>query len=224
MTAPSPWCWTPILGVAMNKPQTEVIGLLKENCYLLAGQTGALVIDPGEATPAVMEFCETNRDKSLAVLLTHAHFDHILGAGELKERFGATVMIGEPDAPGLEDPRLNLCGRLRLRQKTVVADRLLQDGDVVRVGDWTVQVLSTPGHTKGGVCYRIKTWLFSGDTLFAGSFGRTDFPGGDAAALLASLERLFDATTDCDVFPGHGEPTTLFFEKNTNPYKRFLHS
>lgn len=204
------------------KLQREVIGPLSVNCYFLTTDTAAVIIDPSAFTENIKAFCEDNNGKEIAVLLTHCHFDHILGAEKIRELYGAKIMIGREDEIGLKDTRLSLSDRFRANQNPFSADVLLDDGDIVKVGDIELTVISTPGHTKGGVCYLTGDMLFSGDTLFCESFGRTDFYGGDAKALKASLDKLLTLPEELKVYAGHGESTTIFHEKKYNVYKGYL--
>lgn len=195
------------------------LGAMQANCYLLSDDKGiTAVIDPGDEAATILE---TVRGEGLAVeaiLLTHAHFDHILAADEVRLETGAPVYVYEADAPALADPRRSLTMLAQSGAGTLQADRLLKDGEMLRVGELSVVVLHTPGHTPGSCCFWCGDALFSGDTLFAGSIGRTDFPGGDDQAMAASLRMLAALEGDIRVFPGHGESTTLSRERVENPY------
>ncbi len=191
------------------------VGAYSANCCLVLDANGnTAVIDPGDEAERILaharEFSLTVR----AVLLTHAHFDHMGAAAALQRATGAPLYVHEADARGLCDPRYSV---LPVGDPPH-ADRLLQDGDTVTVGSLTFTVLHTPGHTTGSVCYRCENVLFAGDTLFAGSIGRTDFAGGDMTAMRQSLRRLSELPDELSVVPGHGEETTIGYEKQTNPF------
>ena len=195
------------------------LGALQANCYLLPDEEGATaVIDPGDEAGTILETVRAGELAVEAILLTHAHFDHILAADELRRETGAPVYVYETDAPALADPRRSLTVLAKGGAGPLRADHLLKDGEELRVGRLAVSVLHTPGHTPGSCCFLCGDALFSGDTLFAGSIGRTDFPGGDDQAMAASLRMLAALEPGIRVFPGHGESTTLSKERMENPY------
>lgn len=196
------------------------LGHIQTNCYLIEGERGAVVIDPGFDSDEVTKFLFDNKDKERLILLTHAHFDHIGGAPKLRETTNTPIAIGEYEAEALSDPEVNLSSRFHTHFGDFEEDRKLCDGDEIKVGDLCFKVIFTPGHTKGGVSYLSGENLFSGDTLFLESIGRTDFPGGDFAVLKASIEKLYALPQDTKVFPGHGEDTTIRNEKKYNPFVR----
>ena len=195
------------------------LGALQANCYLLSDEEGATaVIDPGDEAGTILETVRAGELAVEAILLTPAHFVHILAADELRRETGAPVYVYETDAPALADPRRSLTVLAKGGAGPLRADHLLKDGEELRVGRLAVSVLHTPGHTPGSCCFLCGDALFSGDTLFAGSIGRTDFPGGDDQAMAASLRMLAALEPGIRVFPGHGESTTLSKERMENPY------
>lgn len=199
------------------------VGGLSTNCYIVSDDSGhAAIIDPGGDARRILNAV---KDKNLTVdviLLTHAHFDHIMAVEEIRVATAAQLCVGAGDAPMLGDVQVNLSAMVYPTQAVeLTADRLLLEGDTVCFGNATLTVMETPGHTRGGVCYLGEDVLFSGDTLFAGSIGRTDLPGGDMTVLRRSLARLAALDGDFTVYPGHGEETTLSFEKAANPYLVF---
>lgn len=190
--------------------QALQVGSIPTNCYLVfdPGRTDALVIDPGDNPERI--FAALNGRTPAAVLLTHGHFDH---TGALSAFAGVPIYIHEADAPMLSDPHLSVGdgnGDLRPRP---AATHLLADGEQMHLAGLDIAVLHTPGHTPGGVTYQIGDALFTGDTLFAHGYGRTDLPGGDFSALRRSLRRLLHLAGDFRVFPGHSESTTLNHER-----------
>ena len=204
--------------------RTLTLGPLETNCYILTDpETGdTAVIDPGLDEEQLLDLCKPIAKQIKWLLLTHSHFDHIMGLAALKELTGAPVAVHRLDADGLTDPRASMyrmCAQYYAHpQQPAPPDRLLEDGDELPLGGGRIRVLHTPGHTVGGVCFLTDDALFSGDTLFAGGVGRTDFPGGDYSALRESLQRLAALEGDLRVFPGHGPATTLGRERRENPY------
>lgn len=194
------------------------------NCYiLLDDESGeAAAVDCAVCSEAYRDFLHKLGVKSLKyILLTHGHFDHILGVKQLKELCGGDICIHEADAPCLTDEKksLNFYAHFGV-QEYVSPDILLHDGDKLYLGKNEISVRHTPGHTPGSVCFTVNGSMFCGDTLFRLSCGRTDMPGGSTPALLRSLEEIGKIPGDADVYPGHGELTTLAFEKENNRYLR----
>ena len=189
--------------------RTLTLGDYQTNCYLVSDENGdTAVIDPGDRPEEILNVARAQHLTIRAVLLTHGHFDHVGAVRGIAEAMHCPVYVGEKDL-SLPAP---------LRGGLVATDTY---GDRLCVGSLTFDVLPTPGHTAGSVCLRCGDALFSGDTLFAGSCGRTDL-GGDAAQLAASLSRLAALKEPLVVYPGHGPKTTLEREKACNPYLRVL--
>lgn len=191
-------------------------------CYLVSGDTSAdaLVIDPGDEADQIAEAIRTDGLNLCGIVNTHGHVDHIGANRVLKEQFDCPIMIHGLDAPMLTDPSANLSVLTGLPDVTSpTADRLLKDGDQIEAGDLRFLVIHTPGHTPGGVCLYSEGVLFSGDTLFSGSVGRTDFPGGSPESLLQCImQKLLILPDDTVVYPGHGPETTIGTERRTNPW------
>lgn len=208
----------------MLKVITLPLGSYRTNCYIVtdtaSGETA--VVDPGEYNSALETALRTaGTEKIKYVLLTHGHFDHICGAYSLKENFGGEVLIHEGDRKCLESTEWSLCDSVEGYSQTVMSpDRQLADGDTLLLGETQLSVMHTPGHTRGGVCYIGDGKIFSGDTLFKVGIGRTDLPGGHLRTLVNSLRRIGALEGDFEIFPGHGESTTLSYELTQNSLLR----
>lgn len=194
--------------------RTVTGGPLEVNTYVvgLGGGQECLLIDPG-AEFASVEGAVCGRTVT-AVLLTHAHFDHMLYARPWLER-GAKLYVHELDAPALADPELNVSGVIGAKLTLPQADVLLHESDVIREAGLELSVLHTPGHTPGGVCYQAGDVLFSGDTMFYGSYGRVDLPGGNNMQMAMSLKRLLALPKETVAYPGHGMKTKIAWERGT---------
>ena len=189
-------------------------GPLDVNTYIVARDAHAdacVLVDPG-VPEASLRRAISGRKVS-AVLLTHAHFDHMLSAQAFLDE-GARLYLGAADVPALTDEALNLCGMIGTQLRIDARPIALREGDTVRAAGLCLRVLETPGHTPGGVCYAGEGVLFAGDTLFEGGYGRTDFPGGSAQALRRSLHRLCtELGAEVRVLCGHGGETTIARER-----------
>lgn len=191
------------------------------NCYGILTQKAAIVVDPGKYTTKLADFLNDNTDKTRLILITHAHYDHIGGALQLRQQTGVKIAIGKNEEFALSDTAFNLSGRFTPAIPPFNADYTIEDEEEFTVGDITVKAFETPGHTVGGMCYLINDCLFSGDMLFYETVGRVDLPGGNMYDMKQSLDRmmwLFD--DEIKVFSGHGEMTTIGHERKNNPYLR----
>ncbi len=199
-----------------------VVGPLQVNCFILADDKTkeAVVIDPGDDAVDILKII---REKSLLVkyiVNTHAHFDHVGANGAVKEATGAQLLMHEAEAPVLASIA-NQSKSFGMRAVTSPSpDRLLKHGDVINAGEVSLRVLHTPGHTPGGISlFEEEGLVFTGDALFAGSIGRTDFPGGDLLTLLRSIKtQLMTLPDDTKVFSGHGPASTIGDERQENPF------
>lgn len=187
---------------------TVPLGLYQTNCYILAESDRCLVIDPGDEAEKLLALLQRHSLTVEAVLLTHGHFDHVGAVKTLAAETDCRVFLHEEE---LTLPAAMTAGKLYYTD-------LYKEGDRLTLAGMTFEVLHTPGHTPGSLCLRFGEHLFSGDTLFAGSCGRTDFPGSSPAAMVRSLSRLAQLEDDLKVYPGHGESTTIGEEKRYNPY------
>jgi glyoxylase-like metal-dependent hydrolase (beta-lactamase superfamily II) len=199
------------------------LGPLQTNCYIIYGKDKkAAVIDPAFYADSIQSVLDENELILDKILLTHAHFDHIMAVEELRKN-GAELYLHADDEEMLNSPKLNCM--LGFMGKSLVfkkPEHLLKDGDTVDIGGEKIRVMHTPGHTKGSVCYITDGVIFSGDTLFCGSIGRTDLYGGDYETLINSLKKLSVIEENLTVLSGHGERTTLQKEKNDNIYMKTL--
>lgn len=205
------------------KIETLVLGDVRTNCYLLINEETleTIVVDPADRADVIARKAVDEGLNLKAVFLTHGHGDHILAVSDLKRDFGLKVYASEAEKELLSDPEQNLSRALFGMAVTVKPDVLLKDGQEFEEAGMKFRMLLTPGHTPGGCCYYQpeEKVLFSGDTLFSGSIGRTDFPGGNLSALVRSVkEKLLVLPEDVKVYPGHEEMTSIGQEKKYNPY------
>jgi hydroxyacylglutathione hydrolase len=199
------------------------VGMLQCNCSILGDETSheAIVVDPGDDIPRILALLDKHKLTVKQILITHAHIDHIAGAARLKKITGAPILYNPRDLPlvkmmdaqatwlGMEPPEV------------APPDDTLEDGRVISITGLAGNILHTPGHTQGSVCLHLPTQnlLLAGDTLFAGSVGRTDLPGGDGPTLIRSIhEKLLPLPDSTVVIPGHGPRTTIGQERESNPF------
>lgn len=204
-----------------------VVGMLQTNCYLLGDPETrqAVVIDPGGDGTRIIARMERLNLTLAAIINTHGHFDHVLDSWTLRERLGGEIYMHEKDKSLLQDRMVGLGAFVRAGVEPPKGDidRSIQDGDILRFGSIVLRVLETPGHTPGHVSlyFQEADMIFVGDTLFAGSIGRTDFPGGSYDTLIRSVEeKIFPLPGHTVVYTGHGPETTVEREKRTNPFFR----
>lgn len=203
-----------------------ITGPVGVNTYIVYGKnTGeCIVIDPSDTYLVNKKLSELEL-RPTAVLLTHGHFDHIVSVEDIQAQYSSRVYIHEIDEAGLRDSAVNLCAMSHIEIPPCHADVMLHGGETIEEAGFSIRVLYTPGHTKGSVSYAIEDGarkaVFTGDCLFHGSIGRSDFPGGDHKELLDSIgTQLFTLEGDYEVYPGHMSATTLQFEREHNPFMR----
>jgi glyoxylase-like metal-dependent hydrolase (beta-lactamase superfamily II) len=203
--------------------ETLPVGMLQCNCSILGDEVSheAIVVDPGDDIPRIMAILERHHLTVKQILITHAHIDHIAGAARLKKLTGAPILYNPRDLPLVKMMDMQ-AGWLGMPTPEVHApDDTLEDGRIIAITGLTGNILHTPGHTQGSVCLHLpaQNLLLAGDTLFAGSVGRTDLPGGDGPMLIRSIHnKLLPLPDGTVVIPGHGPRTTIGEERESNPF------
>ncbi len=204
------------------EPIVIQVGFLDENVYIIYDDKTkeGIIIDPGDEAHKIIPALEARNINIKAILLTHGHYDHIGACAEVMEFTKAPLYAGANEVKLLEDSELNRSGIMSRRKNEIVVDKTFNDGDVFEVGSIKLKVIFTPGHTFGSVCYydEENKNLYSGDTLFYRSVGRTDLPTGNGTELGISLNKLMQLPDDVRVYPGHDRITTIGYEKKNNPY------
>ena len=200
-----------------------VVGDLQTNCYVLGDEKSkeGAVIDPGGDPEKIEKVIEKEKLNIKYIILTHGHADHIAALTELKKKTNALILIHPADSDMLVDPTYNLSIFTGQDLVCPKADKFLDDGDKVEVGGFELEVLHTPGHSPGGISLFTDKMIFTGDALFCGGIGRTDFPGASHTQLLNSIkEKILTKPDDTVVYSGHGPDTTIGEEKRNNPWIR----
>lgn len=199
---------------------SEKFGSMDNNCCLIIDEktNQSALVDCNEFNQKMIDMIGDTDLKY--ILLTHGHFDHIIGVKSVKEKYGAQVVISKEDEPMLNSAKLSLAVFCNAPQNNVDADIIVKDGDEITLGKTKIKVMATPGHTSGSVCYIAENCIFSGDTLFYCSCGRTDFPSGSPEQMMSSLQKLKALDGDYKVYTGHNNLTTLDFERKNNPYMK----
>lgn len=200
------------------KIKTIVVGPLQVNCYIAydEGTKEAMVIDPGDEPDMIMDLIEQAGLKVKLILLTHGHFDHVGAVDDMKELTGAPILIHRKDKEIYSQANTHAYMWGFRIGNPPEPDKFIDEGDEVKIGELQFQVLHTPGHTQGSICLYGMGTVFSGDTLFRDSIGRTDLPGGDMSSMGNSFRRLMKLPHDTIVYSGHGEKTTIGREKQEN--------
>jgi len=198
------------------------VGMLGTNCYLLISQeNNCVVIDPGAQPDKIIQMIEKEGLTPKYLLLTHAHYDHVGGAKKILSHFtGLEIYVGAKDADILTNPQNSYAVMRGMGQEEYLFDSVntVKEGDAFQLDELTIKTLETPGHTMGGVTYTCENLMFSGDTLFRDDVGRTDLYGGDYQVLKHSLKKMCDLDGEYEVYPGHGEATSLNYERAHNRY------
>lgn len=200
-----------------------VVGAVATNCYIgIHTKTKeAFIVDPGGDFPSIKNIIEKNGAKPVAILLTHGHFDHVEAAEQLAETYKIPMIAHEKEKETLENAMINLSGAMMGNPQKFKADQYVKDAYESDVAGFHFRVLFTPGHTAGGCCYYFprEDMVFSGDSLFCGSIGRTDFPGGSASVLVGAIkDKLLQLPEQTLVLPGHDARTTIEQERMYNPF------
>ena len=200
-----------------------IVGPVSTNCYFVINDNTkeTIIVDPGDEADMLIDRITIKELKPVAVLLTHGHFDHVGAALKLSETYGIKIYVGKDEKETLEDPRINETAFFGRTPESFHADVFLEDEEVLKLAGFTIKVLFTPGHTPGGVCYFLEdeNYLFSGDTLFYNSVGRTDFPKSSSEALIQGIkDKLLPLDDSVIVLPGHDARTTIGEERIHNPY------
>lgn len=202
--------------------KTCVLGGVGTNCYLVYNKATkeAVIVDPADNGPYISEMCTGLGLTPAAILLTHGHFDHIMAAEDVRRAFNIKIYASEIEDAMLSDSGLNLSGGFGGTQIGFHGDELLRDGDILDLIGFQWKVIETPGHTSGSVCYFVpeEKVVFAGDTLFLRSYGRTDLPTGSMGQIADSIQnKVFALPDDTVVYPGHGDTTSIGYEKRNNP-------
>lgn len=193
------------------------VGELEVNCYILSSEKtkNAILVDPGDDYPKIKSFLEKQKLSPRFILHTHGHFDHIGADNE----FGLPVYAHRLDAELLRSPKKNLSDFFSSSFQVNAQTHILEDKEIVRLDELSLEVIHTPGHTPGGICLKSGNVIFTGDTLFAGGIGRTDFPGASEERLIQSIEeRLMVFPDETLIYPGHGPSSTIGRERKRNPF------
>jgi len=213
-------CRTAVLTGGTMNVQKVVVGQLEVNCYIATDGRSpeALIIDPGDEPERIAEYIDRRQLKPKYIIFTHAHYDHVCAAGDLHKKYGVPIVMHEDEKTTYEMTK-KLCISWGFDAGDFPADfRTVKEGEKITAGELSLEVIHTPGHTPGCICLYGNRTLFTGDTLFKGSVGRTDLPGGNTNKLMESLRKLTGLPADTNVFCGHGEETTVGREMKSNPY------
>ena len=202
--------------------KTLTVGSLSTNCYILGCEKthAGAIIDPGDEAPRIINEAAASRLEIQYIINTHAHIDHIQANEELRKTFSCPLCIHEKDEELYSNLDLNLSYHVLCSPLTFPpADRKLREGDKIEIGELSLSILHTPGHTPGSISIVVEKDVFTGDALFAGGIGRTDLPGGNYDLLMQSIsEKLLTLPDDFVIYPGHGPSSTIGIEKKGNPW------
>lgn len=199
----------------------KTVGLMGVNCYILGDKNEAIVVDPGSNAEEIVSALSDNEITVKYVVLTHCHFDHIMAVEKLIELLGVKLIACQAEKENLLCADINYTNRYSRKPVELTADLYVRNGDVIKSGNFEFEVIETPGHTSGGMCLYCESEkiLVSGDTLFRASIGRCDLATGNEIELVNSIKtKLFSLPDEVSVLPGHGENTTIGYEKLNNPF------
>lgn len=201
--------------------QGFAVGSYYSNCYIVGSEETreAAIIDPGADFNKIDSIIKELNVTPKMIILTHYHGDHIGAVLDIVEQYNTKVYIHKDDAEVLKDSSINFSKQIIGRSISINPDVLLNDGDVLELGELKLEIIHTPGHTKGGICIKVGNIMMTGDTLFNKSIGRTDLPGGSYEELINSVkEKIFVFDEDITIYPGHNSPSTIKSEKLSNPF------
>ena len=201
--------------------ETIIVGPIQVNCFIVSCKSTnqAAIIDPGDDADNILNIVQTQSLDVKYILLTHGHFDHIGAVADVKKSTGAEIVMHKADNFLLDVASQTAAAFGLPAPDTFTVDLYVDDGDEILIGNLVSSIISTPGHSPGGICYKFDSDIFAGDTLFYGGIGRTDLPGGNYDQLIQSIQtKLFVLSDDMNVYCGHGPATTIGREKMYNPF------
>ncbi|QEK12655.1 MBL fold metallo-hydrolase [Crassaminicella thermophila] len=203
------------------KIERLIIGMLETNGYVIYDENTleAFIIDPGDEPKTFIDYIDRNNLKPIGIILTHYHYDHIGAVLELKKKYNIPTYIHKKDAEGLKDPYKNHSISNFRKAISIISDRIVVDGDVIKAGEIVLEVIHTPGHTPGGICLKVKNEniIFTGDTIFNIDLGRTDLEGGNYSEMKNSIRnKISKWDDDIIIYPGHGDSASMAYVRKKN--------
>lgn len=205
------------------KIEKKQLGVYGANCYIVSKNKETLIVDPGGDADEIIEYIENKDLNPIAIILTHGHGDHIGGVEELKEKYGIKVYVNDKDEELLLDGEKNLSKYMPLKKEVVLESyTTFKSDEILNIGDFKIEAIGTPGHTRGSTCFLIEDKLFTGDTLFKGTVGRTDLYSGGNDLIDSIKEKILKLNESIKIYPGHGAESTILEEKNSNSFLKGL--